>query len=188
MMLLDPAIRLAYKQKFEKKKILVDEIKVGRARVDLLDLSEELHGYEIKSDGDNYSRLRNQTRNYNKYLSRVTIIIGSTKKETIEAVIPEYWGIIVAEMSEKSAKITFKTIRESKPNPYLDKKWPASLLWKQEMVEEICRIYKSKSYSRYQKMKKWKLVGILQKELTKAEIIELVRTKMIIRLNTGEWR
>lgn len=151
-------------------------------------MGSELHGYEIKSDGDNYSRLKNQIKHYAKYLSRVTIVIGSTKTETVEAAVPEYWGIVIADKCEKSAKITFKILRESKPNPYFDKKWALALLWKQEMVEAICHIYKSKSHSRYQKMKKYKLVGILQKELNNKQAIELIRSYMITRLNTGTWR
>lgn len=53
--MLDRDIRACLKKHF-KEKLFVDEVNTGKARIDLLDLSTELHGYEIKSDSDTFSR------------------------------------------------------------------------------------------------------------------------------------
>lgn len=166
-------------------RIIVDEVVLGRARVDLLDLTDELHGYEIKSDHDDYSRLKNQKKYYNKYLSRITIIVGSTKREEIAKLVPEFWGI--KSINKTDTNITLTTIREAKVNPFFDKSAACSLLWRSELLDLICIRHKVSKSGRYSKYRRWKLAYTLQKELSKDQVIQTIRTCFLNRIKDG-WR
>lgn len=166
-------------------RIIVDEVVLGRARIDLLDLTDELHGYEIKSDHDDYSRLKNQKKYYNKFLSRITIIVGSTKREEIIKLVPEFWGI--KSISKLDNKVILETIREPKPNPFFDKSSACSILWRSELLDLLCIRHKVNKSGRYSKYRRWKLSYTLQKELSKQEAIQTVRTCLLNRLQNG-WR
>jgi hypothetical protein len=166
-------------------RIIVDEVVLGRARIDLLDLTDELHGYEIKSDHDDYSRLKNQKKYYNKFLSRITIIVGSTKKEEIVKLVPEFWGI--KSISQIGNKIVLETIREPKPNPFFDKSSACSLLWRSELLDLLCKQHKVSKTGRYSKYRRWKLSYTLQKELSKNQTIEIIRSCLLKRIQDG-WR
>jgi len=166
-------------------RIIVDEVVLGRARIDLLDLTDELHGYEIKSDHDDYSRLKNQKKYYNKFLSRITIIVGSTKKEEIVKLVPEFWGI--KSISQIGNQITLETIRESKPNPFFDKSSACSLLWRSELLDLLCKQHKVSKTGRYSKYRRWKLSYTLQKDLSNTGTIEIIRSCLLKRIQEG-WR
>lgn len=184
--MLDKEIRVYLKQEF-KDCLFVDEVNAGDARVDLLDLSSELHGYEIKSDGDNYERLKNQIKNYNKHLSRITIVVGKEKLHSIKSVVPDFWGIIV--VYKCPAGITMhEIVRESFPNPYFDKKYAVSALWKRELVKLVAKKFGVKAENnRYAKMRRWRLANILEKEITQKEAVKIIRNCYIERIQDG-WR
>jgi len=166
-------------------RIIVDEVVLGRARIDLLDLTDELHGYEIKSDHDDYSRLKNQKKYYNKFLSRITIIVGSTKREEIVKLVPEFWGI--KSISQIGNKTVLETIREPKPNPFFDKSAVCSLLWRSELLDLLCKRHKVSKSGRYSKYRRWKLSYTLQKELSKSDAIQIIRSCLLNRIKEG-WR
>ena len=47
---------------------ILEEKNIGKSRADVLAITDSvLIGLEIKSDGDSYTRLKSQIRNYNKY-------------------------------------------------------------------------------------------------------------------------
>ncbi len=182
----DREIREAIKLNY-KDNIFADEVNMGRARVDLLDLTQELHGIEIKGDGDNYSRLKNQVKNYGKYLSRITVYVGETKRHSIQSVVPDYWGIVIVYKCPVG-RVQFEEIRPSYPNPYFDKKIAITNLWKRELVDTLCTLYNNKQQNRYLKMRRWKLASLLDKEINSLEAIEVIRTWFLTRLKSGEWR
>jgi hypothetical protein len=174
-----------YIKKANPLRIIVDEVVLGRARIDLLDLTDELHGYEIKSDHDDYSRLKNQKKYYNKYLSKITIIVGSTKKEEILELVPPFWGI--KSISKIDTQIILEEIREPKLNPFFDKAAVCSLLWRSELLDLICIRHKVSKSGRYSKYRRWKLAYTLQKELSKDQAVQTVRTCFLNRIKEG-WR
>lgn len=184
--MLDRDIREYLKSEF-KQCLFVDEVNVGDARVDLLDLSSELHGYEIKSDGDNYSRLANQVKNYNRFLSRITIVVGHDKIHSVKSVVPDFWGII-AVYKCPAGIIRHEQLREACPNPYFDKKYALTSLWKRELMSIVAKKFGVKDGNgRYAKMRRWKLASILQKEVSQKEAIKIIRNCYIERLQDG-WR
>lgn len=184
--MLDKDIRAFLKAEF-KQCLFVDEVNVGDARVDLLDLSSELHGYEIKSDSDNYDRLANQVKNYNRFLSKITIVIGYDKIHSIKSVVPDFWGIITVYKCPAGI-IRYEQLREAFPNPYFDKKYAITSLWKRELALIVAKKFGVKDGTgRYAKMRRWKLASILQKEVSQVEAVKIIRNCYIERLQDG-WR
>lgn len=186
MSLYDKEIRDYLKKEFDHA-LFIDEVNVGDARVDLLDLSEELHGYEIKSDHDDYSRLDNQIKNYNRYLSRITIVVGYDKIHSIKSVVPDFWGITTVYKCPVGI-IRHEVLRESEPNPYFDKKYAITCLWKRELADLVNKIFNTAKNSRYSKMRRWRLANILEKELTQKQAIQVIRRTFLKRIKDGGWR
>lgn len=181
----DADIREFLKKEFNNC-LFVDEVVVGKARVDLLDISEELHGYEIKSDHDSYERLANQRKQYNRYLSRITAVVGYSKIHEIKLHIPDFWGIITVYKSP-TGKPVYEVIRESYPNPYFDKLYAVSVLWRKELLDILCSRHKVSKTGRYSKYKRWKLANTLEKELSAKETISVIRSCLLQRVKEG-WR
>lgn len=183
--MLDCHIRAALKKHF-KEKLFVDEVNTGKARIDLLDLSTELHGYEIKSDSDTFSRLDRQIKNYNKTLSKITIVVGAKKLPVIESKIPAFWGIIL--VHEVDGKVILRNVRNAQANPNFDKRVAICTLWKSELLDIITNKFKVSVRSRYVKMRRWRLATILEKELDAQETIKLIRLSYLKRIKDGGWR
>jgi hypothetical protein len=178
----DPEIRLILKQ-YYKNKLLVDEVNVGRSRIDLIDLSTELHGIEIKSEHDNFKRLKLQMKNYNKYFSKISIVVHESKEEEVFSHVPHFWGITVI-YNNKS--IVEK--RQPLPNPYCNKSLILTLLWKEELVNILSSKYNVSNRGRYSQMPKWKLLKLLQKEVDLLNTIDLVKSQLTERYLKGNWR
>ena len=181
----DSEIREYLKSNFKDKKF-ADEVVLGRSRIDLLDISSELHGYEIKSDHDNHVRLKKQRNNYNKFLSKITIVIAESKLETIINYVPHFWGVII--VSKKDNLIKHDLLREPLVNPYCDKKRIISVLWRDELIDTLSARHHVDPNGRYSKMQRWKLADLLQKELSLEQTIELVRSCYLNRLDNRNWR
>ena len=178
----DPEIRLILKQHY-KDKLLVDEVNVGRSRIDLIDLSSELHGIEIKSEHDNFNRLKLQMKNYNKYFSKISIAVHESKEEEVLEHVPYFWGIIII---HDSKTVTEK--RQPLPNPYSNKSLILTLLWKEELINILSSKYSVSNSGRYSQMPKWKLLKLLQKEVDLFNTIHLVKSQLTERYLKGNWR
>lgn len=165
------------------KKIFVDEVNVGKSRIDLIDLSHELHGIEIKSAHDTFNRLKLQSKNYNKYLSKISILVHESKEEDVLDHVPHFWGILIAKDNN-----TINIKRKALPNPYCNKKLIITLLWKEELLNIISTKFNTSLNSRYSKLPKWKLINLILKEIDLQEAISLVKETLIYRLNSGNWR
>jgi hypothetical protein len=137
----DKIIRIALKTHLEKlhardsRLRIVEEFGVehGAARVDVAVVNGVLHGYEIKSDRDTLSRLREQMDAYNSVFDRVTLIVG--KQHIYEAInlVPDWWGILIAKVGPDSS-VVFNRIREAKENFSQRNVSIARLLWRGEAL------------------------------------------------------
>ena len=102
-------------EKLGKIRIL-EEKQTGRARADVVMVTEQyLYGIEIKSDADTYARLKKQVRYYDQYYDRNIVVVGSTHATHVSEHVPEWWGILSAEMID--GRMDFYTIREPEDNP-----------------------------------------------------------------------
>lgn len=134
-------------ERYGKIRIL-EEKRMGRSRADLVMVRpESVSGIEIKSDADSYSRLNRQVKDYDQYYDSNYVVIGSTHAMHIEEHVPNWWGIVVAELVD--GNVDFFVLREAKENPGMDLKKKLSLLWRPELVhiQEINRLlaYREKS-------------------------------------------
>lgn len=178
----DPEIREILKAHYPNR-LLVDEINVGRSRIDLLDLSTELHGIEIKSGHDNFNRLKKQMKNYNKYFSKISIVVHESKEEEVFSHVPHFWGIVIIYDSKRVMEK-----RAPLPNPYYNKDLILSLLWREELINILSTACHVSTHGRYSQMPKWKLLKLIKKELNNINVISLVKDQLTDRYNKGNWR
>ena len=118
-------------EKLGKIRIL-EEKQTGRARADVVMVTEQyLYGIEIKSDADTYARLKKQVRYYDEYYDRNIVVVGSTHAAHVSEHVPEWWGIISAEVI--GGRIDFYTIREPIDNPKVQDEKKITVLWRPEL-------------------------------------------------------
>lgn len=114
---------------------VVEEVKIegGTARIDVAAFGDELEGFEIKSDYDNFDRLSNQIHAYNRVFRKITLVCGERHLAYAEAILPSWWGILQAVLIDD--KIEFRPIRAPRSH---DRQRPfsmASLLGKQQAID-----------------------------------------------------
>lgn len=85
---------------------------------DLLDTSDKLIGYEIKSNSDTYTRLPKQILGYNSTCEKVYMVVGDKKSKSVFNHIPDFYGVMVASRDEIGGTINFELLREAQQNPH----------------------------------------------------------------------
>ena len=134
------ALKEVLKKKHEKDKELkiIDELGVqhGSVRIDIAVINGIMHGYEIKSDRDTLERLPEHVQAYSAIFDQVTLILGS--KHLIDAfrMIPDWWGVETAHISDDGV-VFFNIIRKAKDNPEQHAVSIARLLWRQEALDKL---------------------------------------------------
>lgn len=112
---------------------IIEEKRMGRSRADaVMVLHDAVCGLEIKSDADNYSRLGRQVRDYDQYYDYNVLVAGTRHAHHVAEHVPEWWGIITAELEE--GRPDFYILRKPRENPKVDWKKKMSLLWRPELV------------------------------------------------------
>lgn len=114
---------------------IIDELGLdhGTARVDVAVVNGLVHGFEIKSDRDTLVRLPSQIVVYNSVLDRVTLVTGPRHTAAASRVVPQWWGLKVAEIGSRGG-VRFETLRRARNNPSLQPLAVARLLWRAEAV------------------------------------------------------
>lgn len=116
--------------------LIVEELGVcGTARVDVAVINGHLQGYEIKSDADTLARLLRQAGTYNTVFDHLTLVAGSRHIEKAYSLLPAWWGLEMVSVEHGSPVLA--TVREAATNPSLDGLAIASLLWRDEALEEL---------------------------------------------------
>lgn len=121
---------------------IVDELglKNGSFRADIAVLNGKLVGYEIKTDSDTLSRLPNQVKAYNEVFDNAYIIVGNKYIDSIQELVPEWWGIYLIQESALG-EYNFKIVRKAKMNRSKDTFGLAQLLWKNEVTDILTSTY-----------------------------------------------
>ena len=140
----DPQIRQAFHTTFLQKEhedsatLILDELGLehGKCRADIAVINGHMEGYEIKSDVDSLSRLKNQINSYDAIFDRSSVIV--TIRHVNEAVrtIPDWWGIISVLESENNIP-RFSVIKKPQQNKNIDDALVAQLLWREEAQEVL---------------------------------------------------
>lgn len=126
----DKAIRkilIAYLQSSCDRVRIYQEKSIGNSICDLMTVTDCLTGYEIKSDIDNYSRLEEQVRQYNRFFDYNYIVVSSKHLKSAETKVPQSWGIIC--ILEDNVTV----VREAKINDKVSRRRQLSILWKIEL-------------------------------------------------------
>lgn len=135
-MLYDKDIReplfMYFEEKYGKTRVF-EEKRMGNSRADILIITEkDFIGIEIKSDADTYVRLSGQVKDYDRYCDYNYVVAGSTHGTHIGEHVPEYWGIITVEETEKG--VDFYELRAPSKNPERGIDNKLAILWRQEMA------------------------------------------------------
>jgi len=126
--------------------IILEELglKHGRTRIDLVVINDRFYGYEIKSDRDSLKRLPEQINIYGSIMDRVTLVVGYRHAYNAFKMIPEWWGVRLAEKDEESGAVFLSDARLPTDNPRVDINAIVSLLWRDEALDILEEIGKSK--------------------------------------------
>ena len=139
--------------------LVLDELGIrhGAARIDLVVINHQLHGYEIKSDLDSLKRLPDQIKAYSSIMDRVTLVVGYRHAYDALRMVPEWWGVRLAEIKEQSGIVLLSDARPARDNPEVDLNEVVALLWRGEalaILEEmgaasgLCSKRRSEIYKR----------------------------------------
>lgn len=132
--------RLYANHKADPDTRIVEEMGIwsGSVRIDVAVINGELAGYEIKSEHDTLERLPTQAEIFSRSFDRMTLVVGAKHAKKANAIIPKWWGIIIAKQT--TAGLSLSDRRSAKINPRPDPMMVARLLWKDEAVN-ILRYY-----------------------------------------------
>ncbi|GAQ19554.1 hypothetical protein OPHB3_3523 [Oceanobacillus picturae] len=141
----------------------------GKARADIVSVNGHVVAYEIKSDFDSIRRLESQITEYDKNFEMNYIVVGAKYANSIYNIIPDYWGVIVAQKTRiNTIRLSFN--RKAKLNPNLSFKEFLSLL----SSNDIKRIASGKDYlgdlltpSEVRKLFKQEVIKMLDDSLPK---------------------
>jgi hypothetical protein len=119
----------------EANTLVIEELGIehGRHRVDIAVVNGVMHGYEIKSESDNLSRLPAQAAAYSRTFDCVTLVVDATHCNDALQIIPKWWGVKMVRHGAFGA-INIKTHRAEKPNPEVCLFTMSHLLWKDEAI------------------------------------------------------
>jgi hypothetical protein len=137
----DHHIRTALKRKVLARHFRDPETRVfdelalrhGSSRIDIAVVNGIVHGYELKSDQDTLKRLPHQIKVYNSVLDRITLVVGHRYADEAVQIVPQWWGIKIAEMGTRGA-VHFFDVRKTRNNPLLDILAVSKLLWREEAL------------------------------------------------------
>lgn len=155
---------------------IIDELGLrhGAARIDVAVVNSFLHGYELKSDRDTLARLPDQIRIYNSIFDRVTLVAGYRHAYEAIKMVPDWWGIKIAEIGLRGA-IHFIAFRRAINNPSPDSLSIAKLLWRDEAIgflDEIASADGVRSKPR----------EVIYKKLAATVGLDLIRSRVIQQL------
>lgn len=162
----------------DESTIIIPEMNIlnGYVRIDIAVINGLFHGYEIKSDMDTLQRLPRQAEYYSNVFDEMILVTTPKYIEQVQKMIPSWWGIrYYNELNE------LITIRNCYCNNNVDPYSRLTLLWKDELIELLCRY----SDKKYKSKTKFALIDIIIKEVPHNVIIEY--TREVIKLRE-DWR
>lgn len=188
--MLDKDVRFAVRNKVIKDHIndpstlVVEELGLnhGTNRIDIAVINGEMHGFELKSDSDNLLRLPKQVEAYSSVMDKVTLVVGSKHAKEAISMIPDWWGVKVAEQGKRGA-IILRTERRNRKNRNIEPSELLKLIWKDEV--NLLLAQKLEVDWRIKKLRKKEIYQLVVDNFTVDEIRDNVRT--ILKKRSG-WR
>ncbi len=190
----DPEIRIYLKDELTKglkhipDSFLLEEFGLCQhtVRIDLAVLNGHLHGYEIKSEADDLSRLSLQEQIYSKIFDQVTIVLGQKHLKLVIGKIPHWWGIWEAISYDGTVK--FRTIREAGINPAIDPTSLVQLLWRDEAIDILRNLSVESGFISKPRRAIWdKLVEILPPHSLRSLVHQHLKNRLGMPENYRPW-
>ena len=107
------------------------EVNVQNSRADFLVINGDTKCFEIKSKIDTLNRLKRQITNYKDVFEYNTVLIDEKHLNSIQNIIPEYYGIWTFIGSKRNV------IKEAALSPELNSKLQLDLFTKKELVRNF---------------------------------------------------
>lgn len=146
--------------------LVIDELGLdhGGCRIDIAVINGHIRGIEIKAEADTLARLPRQVAAYGDVVDKASLIVAPKHLEPAMAIVPNWWGIIVAERGVTRG-VKFRRIRPERVNKGVDPLILARLLWRPE-AQAILRE-----------------LGVLERELRapREALYQMLVTKMPLR-------
>ena len=113
--------------------LVIDELGLdhGASRIDIAVINGHIRGIEIKAEADNLGRLPRQVAAYGDVVDKASLIVSPRHLDPAIALVPEWWGVIVAERGS-SGGVSFRRIRPERINREIEPLVLARLLWRPE--------------------------------------------------------
>ncbi|HJP89060.1 MAG TPA: sce7726 family protein [Candidatus Limnocylindrales bacterium] len=158
----------------EPRASLIPELGVdhGTARIDLAAVDQTLDGFEIKGRGDDLRRLPRQVAAFGPVFDRLSLVVDRQHLDAAKSALPAWWGIFVAD----SATGTICIARDPAWNPGLQPLAMASLLWSEELRDELASHGGVSARATAQDMRK-RLVASLARD----DLRTVVRRRLTVR-------
>lgn len=139
--------------------IVLDEFSLnsGAARVDITVINDHLHGYELKSQKDNLSRLPSQIEHYSSVLDKVTLVVDESHLNEAIEIIPIWWGVKTV-YEGGHGKLVIKSFRNGKYNPSVNALALVKLLWKGECLELLEKLNVAKGNKNKPRFELWEII------------------------------
>lgn len=118
--------------------LLVPEVDIRwsvPARIDLLLVSDKIHGFEIKSDSDSLARLHRQVDAYNAVVQRAIVVVGARHIEAVWHQVPIWWAVWTAK--RLNDQVVIKVARMARSNPNVDPLAVTSFMSRAFIVEAL---------------------------------------------------
>ncbi|WP_147369398.1 sce7726 family protein [Lachnotalea sp. AF33-28] len=114
-------------------KIRIFEEKItGGSRADVIGIIDgNVLGFEIKSDGDSYTRLKTQTADYDRLCDYNYLVVGKSHRKHAASHVPDHWGLLC--IFDEGEGETVECIRTPALNPGASLKKQIELLWRPEL-------------------------------------------------------
>ena len=160
--------------------LIIDELGLmhGAARIDLAVVNGLLHGYELKSDRDTLERLPDQARIYNSVFDRITLVVGYRHAYEAIKMLPDWWGIKIAEMGLRGG-IHFISVRRALNNPSLDVLSVAKLLWRDEAISFLDEVASADGVrSKPREVIYKKLIKVVDSDLIRSRVRKQLRCRI----------
>ncbi len=126
----DKAIRdilISYLQASNKEIRIYQEKSIGASICDVMAVTDRLTGYEIKSDLDNFSRLNDQVRAYDRFFDENFLVVSNKYSLSASEKVPDHWGILCIHNDSVTV------LRKAQRNRYVFRRNQLSILWKLEL-------------------------------------------------------
>lgn len=91
---------------------LLNEVRAGSSKADVVVLNGTSTAYEIKSERDTLSRLRNQLSNYKNVFASLNVVVSRSHLSEVLEATPDEVGVITL-----SERFRFQTAREAQNRP-----------------------------------------------------------------------